>query len=267
MNINEIDLDKTHILLESKIPKKERKVNEGDNKDQKQITSHFVCQSCLHTFTRQDSLERHRAKNCRGKIKLKQDDTVDRNELEDLKKIISEMQEKINASQGNNIVNSTVNNIVTTTQNINNDIKMIAFGKEDLYSLLTDDEAIKYLKKGYQSVYNLIEDLHFDPNRPDLHNVYISDINRDKAIAYNGERWDTVGKIDAVDQLFDDKACYLNAMYKELKNRLDQKTIIKYSRFMNDKDTETIEGLKREIKTLLYNKRHIPMSTKKAMRK
>lgn len=72
-------------------------------------------------------------------------------------------------------------------------------------------------------------------------------------------------KDDVVDQLFDDKACYLNAMFRELKNKLSEKIIIKYSRFMNDNDKETIDNIKRDIKKLLYNKRHIPLATKKLL--
>lgn len=248
-----------------------RKDNEAPNKQMQSGSSHtFKCTGCDKTFTRSDNLERHKAKHCHGKQKQESDEPIDRAELENLKRIISEMQEKLNASQANNVVNGNVNNInniVTTNQTINNDIKMIAFGKEDLYSLLTDEQAIKYLSRGYQSVCQLIEDLHFDPKKPEHHNVYISDKNRDKALTYNGEMWDTVEKVDVVEQLFDDKACYLNAMYKELKNRLDNKTVTKYSRFMNDTDNEVIESIKRDIRKLLYNKRHIPMATKKAMGK
>ena len=107
--------------------------------------------------------------------------------------------------------------------------------------------------------------MHFDPKKPEFHSVYISDKNRPNALQFNGDQWDTVEKDDVVDQLFDDKAYYLNAMFKELRNKLNSKTIIKYSRFMNDTDKEVIESIKRDIKKLLYNKRHIPMATKKML--
>jgi len=160
--------------------------------------------------------------------------------------------------------NST-QNITTTVQNIANDIKIVAFGKEDLYSLLDDEQVKRYLNKGYQSVYELIDYLHFDPDRPEMHNVYISNIKDPYALKFDGERWRVVEKDDVIDQLFDDKACYLNSMFKELKNHLNNKTKIKYSRFMHETDRAIIEGLKRDIKLLLYNKRDIPLKTRNGL--
>ena len=122
---------------------------------------------------------------------------------------------------------------------------------------------IKYLSKGYQSVYQLIEDLHFDPEKPEMHNMFISNMSQPYALEYDGEQWNRINRDDIVNQLFDYKACYLNSMFKELKGTLNKKTIKKYSRFMNEPDKETIDGLKHEIKMLLYNKRNIPMKTKK----
>ena len=83
------------------------------------------------------------------------------------------------------------------------------------------------------------------------------------ALTYNGEKWDVVEKNTVVDQIFDDTACYLNSMFKELRKNLNKKTVTKYSRFMNEPDKEVIDGLKNEIKRLLYNKRHIPLKTRK----
>lgn len=234
------------------------------------VSNTFKCNNCNREFTRSDNLERHKAKYCHKKIK----NDSENNELEILKKMVIELQEKlnINNTNANSVVNGNVSNVgnvnnnVTTNQIINNDIKMIAFGKEDLYELLTDDEAIKYLSKGYQSVYKLIEDTHFNPTKPKFHNVFISDKNRQDAMIYNGENWDTLEKTDVVDQLFDDKACYLTAMFKELKHKLDKKVIDKYSKFINDTDEETMQNLKKDVKQLLYNKRHIPMKTKKLMK-
>lgn len=188
-----------------------------------------------------------------------------REEIEQMKLLIEALQaEKTNSTVNAKNINSNNNTTIQTINN-NNDIKVIAFGTEDLYSILDDNQAMKYLSKGYQAVYSLIEDMHFDPKKPEFHSVYISDKNRPNALQFNGDNWDTVEKDDVVDQLFDDKACYLNAMFKELKNKLNSKTIIKYSRFMNDTDKEVIESIKRDIKKLLYNKRHIPMATKKML--
>jgi len=258
--------------------------NVPQNIEETLIESHYTnltCSYCNKEFSRKDNLIRHQKNGCRQKNKqdkekpllnLQEENLAKdkayaalREEIEQMKLLIEALQaEKTNNTVNAKNINSNNNTTIQTINN-NNDIKVIAFGTEDLYSILDDNQAMKYLSKGYQAVYSLIEDMHFDPKKPEFHSVYISDKNRPNALQFNGDNWDTVEKDDVVDQLFDDKACYLNAMFKELKNKLNSKTIIKYSRFMNDTDKEVIESIKRDIKKLLYNKRHIPMATKKML--
>jgi len=245
------------------------------------IEESHICSYCKQSFSRKFCLMRHQADRCKKKLQIEQAKKesigMEQQMIAEMIIQMKEMQQKINeleckndtAITGNTIkavTNSNNNsNSNNTIQTINNDIKIIAFGKEDLYSLLDDEQAKKYLNHGYQSVYNLIEYMHFNPDKPELHSVYISNMFHPYAHQFDGERWQTVDKDEAIDQLFDDKACYLNAMFKELKNQLAKKTIDKYSRFMNDTDEKVIENIKNDIKKLLYNKRHIPLATKKKM--
>ena len=63
--------------------------------------------------------------------------------------------------------------------------------------------------------------------------------------------------------MFDDKQCFLLDMYKELKHTIPENARIKFERFMNENDPAVIKNLKYEIKQHLYNRKHIPISTKK----
>lgn len=232
------------------------------------------CTYCNKIFSTKSNLKRHHKLYCDGikteKIKeLTYKKLMD--EMNNMRMAMKKQQTEIIKLKKNgsdkpqnsiSLGDNSTQNITTTVQNIANDIKIVAFGKEDLYSLLTDDEVKRYLNKGYQSVYELIDYLHFDPNRPEMHNVYISNIKDPYALKFDGERWRTVEKDDVIDQLFDDKACYLNSMFRELRNSLSGKTKIKYSRFMTETEQAIIDGLKRDIKLLLYNKRDIPMRTR-----
>jgi len=227
------------------------------------------CQHCKKTFARSDILFRHIAKYCKEKNKVTTNiEITDYEELKkqvnELKKIIGMYKEPINTqvcsnNQNNNNTNTTTGDV--SIHNVQNDIKVIAFGQEDLYSIIDDNQAKKYLSKGYQAVIQLIKDLHFDRSKPKYHNVYVGDKNRPYALVYNGEGWDSRDKDDVVEQMFDDKACYLNAMYDELKETLPVKTKNKYLRFRNEFDDEIIAGLKKEIKEFLYNNRDIPKSS------
>lgn len=100
------------------------------------------------------------------------------------KQLKKEISIKKNSINGNNInSNNTTNTTNNTTNNTNNQqnniknlqINLIAHGKEDL-SFITEDRLKKILYKGFKSIENLTEIVHFDKNRPQNHNVYISNI-------------------------------------------------------------------------------------------
>ncbi len=263
------------------VDKPDTNVTEDSIKDDN-IPSHtYMCKYCKNTFSRSDSLNRHIAKYCRIKNQIEVDKEtiykeliVEINELkqqnskiDEMKREISVLKESTSVNRDMNSNNINSNNVINNgkIENNNYDIKVIAFGQEDLYSIIDDNDVKKYLKRRYQAVYQLIDDMHFNPDRPELHNVFISNMSHPYALKFNGEEWVIVVKDEVVDQMFDDKACYLNSMFKELKKNLDKTTIRKYSRFMNEPDKDVIDGLKRDIKLLLYNKRHIPIKTKKLM--
>jgi len=155
-----------------------------------------------------------------------------------------------------------VNNYITNNITNNMTINIIGFGKEDMYKEY--DKKVKYfIKKGYQCVLKLIENMHFNINKPEFHSVFISNIKDLYATIFNGAQWNIVNKSDVIDQLFDDKQYYLIDKYEEIKDTLDPQTRKKFERFIHETDEEVIQGLKNDIKLLLYNKRDIPMRTKK----
>lgn len=54
----------------------------------------------------------------------------------------------------------------------------------------------------------MIEYIHFNKNKPQYHNVYISN-NRDKyAMVYDGDIWKLVDSIEITNKLCDDKICF-----------------------------------------------------------
>ena len=66
-----------------------------------------------------------------------------------------------------------INNISTT--NVLNNIKLLSYSKTDR-SHLTDKDIIKCLKHSNFCIPHLIEKIHFDKNKPENHNVYISNL-------------------------------------------------------------------------------------------
>ena len=99
---------------------------------------------------------------------------------------------KKNSIQNNqNIKNQNIKNQNIKNQNngiINNII--IQYGKEDLSKI--DDKVFldAFLKNsGAKIPEKIIEGIHFNNKYPEFKNIYISDINREKVMIYNGIDW------------------------------------------------------------------------------
>ena len=147
----------------------------------------------------------------------------------------------------NNSINS--NNTITNTQNNNsnntNNIVMVNFGKEDL-SIIDERQFIeKIVKKptitGVKIPDEVLKIIHFNPQYPQLSNIYISDINREKCMVYEDGEW-KLSNIDNIPQIMD-KICIfskeqidiLREKYpnnKAVNDRLD--TVEKYNNYIDD---------------------------------
>ncbi len=179
----------------------------------------------------------------------------------------------------NNI--SNINNVNNNINNVNNlninvlPIKLVGFGEEDL-----DKIKLKYFldpttkKSGKHCIINLTENIHFNPEYPEYQNIYISDINREKYMVFNGKEWilkkNTI-LYDVLENLF--KFCRLK--YEEVKQtyksnpKIISKVDIMFTKYFNlltgdfdESDTNILKKaedfqnmINNELKLLLYNKK------------
>lgn len=196
-------------------------------------------------------------------IQIEEDKKQILKEIEELKRQIS----KENTTINNNTNRGTINNI-DKQQNINQQIhiNLIAHGKEDL-SFITENEFKKILNKGFKSVENFIEHVHFNKNHPENHNIYISNMKDSYLMRYDGNNWKLIHKETGLQDLYEDKTEYLVDKFEELKDKLDDISLRKFERFLNEKDDDqVIEKTKNEIKLSLYNNRKIPEETRKLLK-
>jgi hypothetical protein len=248
------------------------------------VSKKNVCNYCNRMFTRSDSLNKHLAGRC--KVKKQQDsqkeDLLQKlvKEMSEMKEIIKQNNEKINkletenskyaqkiSGQQNNIIN-TQNNIDKQQNNIqiNNSIKLLAFGKEDM-SHLADEVYKKILNKGFKSVPTFVHYLHFNKDKPQNHNVYISNMQTNYALVYDGEDWKLKERDEILQQLIDEKTEILSLKFDEILNKLDEPTIRKFRRFLEQSDeNEVICTIKNDLKLLLYNNKKIPEKTRELLR-
>ena len=255
------------------------------------LAKELQCKYCNQMFTRKDNLHKHVSERC--KIK-KQQDNQKEDLLQKLIKETAEMKEEIKKNnqeikkKDNQVANLETelnklksgtktnvkqigkqqkNNIIQNIENqqnniITNNIKLLAFGKEDMTHIV-DELYKKILNKGFKSVPTLVEHVHFNKNKPENHNIYISNIRTNYVLIYDGIDWKLKEKDDILQQLMDDKTAILSDKFDELLTELDEPSIKKFQRFLDNQDENSvITGIKNDLKLMLYNNRKIPEMTR-----
>jgi len=232
------------------------------------------CNYCNKIFTRYDSLVKHLENRCKIK-KL-----IDKEKEEIYQQLIKQKQDELNlliSQYGknnkinitndintnnikneintNNIINEINTNNIININNINN-IKLVAFGKEDL-SFLTDNAYKTILNKGFTAVPEMVKSIHFNKNKPEYHNVYISNMRDSYAMIYDGNKWCLKDRNEILDQLYDDKLNHLTEKFEELYYKLELSCKKKFQRFLDSQIPTVINNIKKDIKLVIYNNKHM----------
>lgn len=263
-----------------------KKISCDVEEKKEQLILKRTCEFCGKTFTRHNILTSHIATVC-GPDRIQnnqniQDEPVMNKNVGSLKDIIIKMQsnienltnelndtkselKEIKDKQSNNnydvkgnLVNGNMNT-QNTVNNIHNDIKIIAYGKEDL-SHITDENYRVILNKGFKSVPQLVEYIHFNENKPENQNIYISNMRDNNVLVFDGKDWLLKERNDILQEMIDEKTDTLNEKFDELIKTLDEGTIKKFNRFLNEKDNDNVNvtaKIKKELKLMLYNKKLI----------
>jgi uncharacterized C2H2 Zn-finger protein len=253
--------------------------------------SNIKCNHCNKVFTQQSSLTRHLNDRCKVKKesdKQKEDKFAElmsemeqmKSQLKDINKIKHQLKEmdtmKIELNELRKQVTNTgtgtgtgIGNVLIKNQqnienqqniqvnNVNN-IKLLAFGKEDLKHI-TDEICRKILNKGFKCIPTFIEFVHFNKNKPENHNIYISNMQNSYVMLYNGKEWVLKERDETLQQLMEDKTDYLSDKFDELIETIDEHTLKKFRRFMEQKgESHVVSQVKKDIKLLLYNNRKLP---------
>ena len=227
----------------------------------------YKCTYCDSVFTRLGSLNRHIKDRCQ----IKKDQEEQKKEI--LDKLLEEMailKDKIskcqNVTQITNITkhiqNNNNNNNIQNNTNINN-LKIVAFGKEKLDEIIGEEECKKILFRGFEAIPQLIENIHFNNNRPQYHNCYIPNMRTKYAIVYDGDNWKLENAIDVIETLRDNNRNFLERKFEDFYESLNSETKKKFNRFIEEADTDIVKNrYKESIKLLLYNKKDMVIKTR-----
>jgi len=136
--------------------------------------------------------------------------------IEELNKRIDKLEndKKSNNTQNNRNIKNQYNGNV----NNNNTINIVGFGKEDLKKIENKDFFESLTQMGYKIPAKMVEKIHINNKYPEYKNIYISDINRGKAMVHDGNKW-KLDKYDNIsDKLLDKILNFMEERYEELKD-------------------------------------------------
>jgi hypothetical protein len=225
-----------------------------------------ICIFCSKSYKRNSELNRH-LKTCKEKkdnilkeqlfqllLKMDKQEELQKERQREYKKQIEKLESQIN----NIPASSTVNNYTYNTNNTQN-IQVLAYDKTDI-SHLKDKDYKKVLKRGNFCVPNLVDAIHFNPQKPENHNIYIPNMKTGFIMCWNGKSWDIRNREDIIDEIYEDKSNLLIDKveeWEEIGYKLDPGIMIKFKRFMEKKELDKVKDkVKEDLRFLLYNKRN-----------
>ena len=276
----ELEFKKISCNKPTTIPQKSKKTPQNSAPKVRLIKNkEHICIHCNKAYSRSDSLKRHIDNSCLMKNqndmeketiykKLlekveKQDEKIEKQDekIKHLEKLLSDKNTSntIQNITNNNNNNNTQNNLITgNTFNI----QLLAFGKEDI-SHLTENDYKLIINKGFKSVQELLKSIHFNKNKPENHNIYISNMRDNYVMVFDGNKWELRDRKDTIDDLYDFKKDILEDKLDELIEKLPDYVIRKFKRFINDQKAGQVSNkIKEELKLILYNNKNISEETK-----
>jgi hypothetical protein len=214
----------------------------------------YKCSYCNKVFSRNDGLKRHIDNNC----KIRKDYEKRMEEMMDRMIVIEEKMKKLQEENQKykQIIKNNTN--IQTQNNIQINQIIVPFGNENLEKM-TISEYKKLMIRGMNSVPEFVKYIHFNKDKPEYHNIYISNIRDSHVLIYDGNNWQLRDRDETIDQLYNDKADILEMKFEEMLDKFDDRTIIMFRKFLKIKDTdnEIVKKIKKELKIILYNNRKL----------
>jgi len=222
--------------------------------------NNYTCIYCNNNYKHNYHLTRH-LKTCSEKEKRKEYDNL--KELVDLlnsqlmdkdkqmKQEIIKKQDEINKlMKKNGIIN---------INNIQNNIKLLGYRDTDI-SHLTKADYKACLNRANFCVPQIIKNIHFNPKKPENHNIYISNIKNAYVSVYNGRKWNIADRNEFLEDIIEEKTNLLEDKLMEWEEKGENYPLLikKFNRYLEKRDVKVvITKIKQEIKFILFNNRHI----------
>lgn len=239
-------------------------INENDTKIK------YVCENCNKTYKYKKGFITHKNKCIINNDKKSINN--DKNHTDINTKIDTLLHQMYYLIEENNKLNKEIKIIKekkeiinnNTTNYIQNNIKLLSYKNTDI-SHLTDKHFIKCLSKINMCIPSLIILLHFNSNKPENYNTYISNIKNKYILFYDGTKWNYKNRDDGLNELFYKGQNILECKIDEWEETGKEypTAMNNYKRFLKNIDNDSVvEEIKKAIELILYNHRDIVKNSK-----
>ena len=244
----------------------------------------ICCPYCSKCYSTKSNLSKHLKTNCKikkqqeeekeniFKLLLSKDDVIKEQkeiinkileqnqtlikEITDLKKIKIKTNKSIGNVNLTNLSNTNNTTINANTNTTNNNIVIVNFGKENLNLIdkqIYLDRVVKKAISGVRIPEEVLKIIHFNPKYPQLSNIYISDINREKCMIWEDGGW-KLSPTDKIPQVIEKVVNYSNGVESELRQQyLNNKKINDrldvVSKYIGMNGNEYIDELKEDFES------------------
>jgi len=227
-------------------------------------SDYYLCKYCDKPFKHVQSMYRHIKYRCEYNkdedlkelvrllnAQIKQNEK--KIELQEKKMVSQEKQlEKQNKQIQKLMCKLEVNHIKNNHIIQNNHIQLLSYNDTDT-THLTESDYIQCLKKVTYCVKHLIEKIHFNENKPENRNIYISNMKDKYIMVYENGSWSLKKKDKEIDDIYDKKEMLLEDWINEYREVYPEMNV-KFNKYLNNReDDETMNDIKESIKLMMYN--------------
>ncbi len=224
----------------------------------------FECKYCGKAYKYSQGLSKHIKYTCKKNededlkelVKLMNEKIDEQNKMiktmqSDQKKLKQELEtrdKKITKLSKKLQINANNNNIITNNYN---NIQLLSYKDTDI-SHLTQNDFISSIKRQNNCVKLLTEKIHYNPQKPENMNIYISNLKNKYVMVYENEKWQLK---DYFENIYEHKEFLLEEwIHREKDNYPELRD--KFEKYLNNKENDNIlNTIKEDIKLMMYNNR------------
>ncbi len=257
-NENNVTNHQKHLMVENKFEIKKQSL--------------FICNLCKKEYKYSQSLSRHKNKCIASLSEDKDKNTmmelvnVLNNRLSEAHKELS-IRDKQLQKKDNEIdkKDKHLDKLISKTGfsanivNIQNNFKLLGYRKTDI-SHLTENDFVTCMSHKNLCIPHLIKKIHFNPAKPENHNIYISNIKNNYVMLYDGIKWNLRNRDETIINLIDDKESIVEQKLEEwVETGKGYPNIMKqFNKYLEKRENdEVLNTIKEEIKLILFNNRNL----------